>query len=706
MNIAFEIGFWRVPNIKLVRQSEIGECGLASLTMIANFHGYKIDLGSMRHRFPPSLRGAPLKALISSADRLGLMPRAVKLETEHLGKLALPAILHWDMNHYVVIERASLKRGALIHDPANGSRWINWNELSLHFTGVALELRPSGQFEMADTRNYLKITRLWTRITGLKRSLTQIVVLTLVLQAFVLLSPYYLQAVLDVAVPALDTNFLTVLACGFGLLVVFNALAFFMRELILVAAGTSLSYGLTTNVVRRLMRLPSEWFERRHVGDILARFQSVIPIQKFLSEGAIGVILDGFMATLTFTVMLLYSRTLAFIGFMTATLYGLVRLGLLPYQRDALFGNMLARGLEQTHLIESMRSITALRLCNREALRHADWQSKFTDSTNTAVQMARVVIWHGTANIVLLGLENVITVYVGARLVIQGGFTVGMLFAYYAYKSQFLTNARSLIDRSLEVQMINLHLERLSDIVLAKEDPSFESANEGITEFVGKIELRDISYRYSATEPFILSNINLIVNPKDHLVITGPSGGGKSTLAKIILGLIEPTHGELLIDGKPLAHFGYTSYREQIAAILQEDTLLMGSIADNIALFDPGYDMQAVAEAATNAAIDAEIGAMPMGYRTPINNMGAGLSAGQRQRILLARALYRKPKLLLVDEGTAHLDLDNEQRVSATIAQLGITRIVIAHRPATIAAASRRLFLMAGALNEVGPVAR
>ena len=280
------------------------------------------------------------------------------------------------------------------------------------------------------------------------------------------------------------------------------------------------------------------------------------------------------------------------------------------------------------------------------------------------------------------------------------GFSVGMVFAYMAYKNQFITKSAALIDQAIQFKMLSLHLERLSDIALSDEDRSFSSDTDAMTDLIGNIELRDIHYRYSVSDPYVLRGVNLTIDAGEHVAITGPSGGGKSTLLKIMLGLVEPEGGELLIDGVPLHRFGYKSFHRQIAAVLQEDSLFAGSIADNIALFDERIDMQLVRAAAIAASIDEDILRMPMQYETLIGDMGSTLSGGQKQRVLLARALYRRPKILLMDEGTAHLDAQHEAAVNAAISAMGITRIVIAHREETISAADRVVEMRNGTLGD------
>lgn len=699
-----DIGFFSRARVRLVRQTEIAECGLASLTMVANYYGLDIDLGTMRRRFAPSLRGAALKTLIGLADRIGLTPRPVKLQLEQLPNLHVPAILHWDMNHFVVLERVSVGLNdfrALIHNPNGHSTWMSMDEVSDHFTGVALELSPSDNFQTGKQRERLKLSQLWQRMTGIKSALMQVLVLTLVLQAFVLALPYYMQIAVDQALPALDGDLLTVLALGFGLFTIINASATLLRSFVLLVAGTTISYSLASNIAKRLFRLPIEWFEKRHTGDILSRFQSVGPIQSFLTQGAIGALVDGSLAVLTLTLMIWYSPLLALVSVIAFALYTAVRLVSFSFERGAQEASIVTHGKEQTTLIETLRGITTLRLFGRETLRHTLWQTKLTDAVNADVRFARIHIWQNAANTLIFGLENVITIWFAMSFVIEGaGFSVGMVFAYLSYKTQFIGKAATLIDQGIVFKMLGLHLERLSDIALAEEDKSFGENADIETAIKGRIELRNVFYRYSPSDPLVLDGVSLVIDPGEHVAITGPSGGGKSTLVKLILGLVEPEAGEILVDGLPLARFGYKSFHSQISAVLQEDNLFTGSLADNIALFDDQVDLESVVAAATAASIHDDISRMPMQYETLVGDMGSTLSGGQKQRVLMARALYRKPKILIMDEGTAHLDATHEKAVNAAVGAMGITRIIIAHRQETITAANRILVMMHGKVHE------
>ncbi len=685
--------------IRLVRQAEASECGLACLAMIAGFHGLDIDLASLRRAAPVSERGMTLKGLMAVADQLGLSPRAVKAPLAALGELHLPAVLHWDMNHFVVLERAAA-RGVVIHDPASGSRTLTLEEASKHFTGVALELRPAADFQPADRRVRLRLWDLWTRITGLKRTLTQVLILSAVLQAFVLASPYYMQVAIDSALPALDGDLLLVLALGFGLFTLINAGATALRALVLLQVGAGLGYQIAANVARRLFRLPVAYFERRHVGEVLSRFQSIQPIRDALTQGVAAALVDGVMAALTLVLMFLYSPTLALVVLAAFGIYGAVRVVTFAVERQRREDAIRNAAREQSVMIESLRGIVTLRLFGRETERHAMWQNRLAEAAGASLSQGRLSVWQTSANTLVFGLENIVCVYLAIRMAMSGGFSVGMIFAFMAYKQQFVQKAAALIDQAIAFRMLGLHLERLADIALQEEDQGFDVESGGFT-LQGGLDVRQVSCRYASGEPLILDRLDLTVEPGEHVAITGPSGGGKSTLVKILLGLVRPDEGEVLADGWPLGRFGLQNYRRQVAAVLQEDQLFAGSILDNVTFFDAEPDIERAMEACRLAAIHDEIMLMPMRYETLVGDMGQAMSGGQKQRVLLARALYKQPRILVMDEGTAHLDAAAEAVVNRSIAALGVTRIVIAHRLETLRNADRVLVLARGRLHEV-----
>jgi ATP-binding cassette subfamily B protein RaxB len=695
MNI-FPANFSGRKRIELIRQTEAAECGLASLAMIANWHGHDVDLNMLRQRFGVSARGMSLRQLMQTADGMHLLSRPLKLELAGLHLLNLPAILHWDLNHFVVLERVERDR-ALVIDPAGTERWYDHAELGRHFSGVALELRPSHDFQPIDARRKLRFSDLWSDITGFRRALAQTVILSIVMQAYILATPFYLRAAVDEALPALDTNLLVTLAIGFAALAVIGAGAALLRKFVLLSSGAALSYGVTSNLARRLFRLPIAWFEKRKVGDILTKLQSVLPIQRFLIESAPLALIDGLLSILTLGMMLLTAPLLALVTLVGLLIYSVIRLALLREEKLREADYVKALGREQGAIIETLRGIVTLRLAGREAMRHAYWQNRLTDALGARYLHERVKAWHEAARVLIPAVELVIIVYLAISGSMAGALSLGTLFAYLAYRQQFVTAGQSLLDEGIKLRLLDLHLDQLADIAHSDEDGGF---SEPLTQpkFEGRIELRNIHFSYGPHDPLVLAGVDLPIGPGDYIAITGPSGGGKTTLAKIILGLIDPIEGQVLIDGRPLSQYGRRAFRQHVAAVLQDDVLYTGSIADNVASFEE-VDHERLTQCLKAAAIFDDIEAMPMRHHTLVGDMGSTLSGGQRQRVLLARALYRQPDLLLLDEGTAHLDLEHEAQVNRAIGDLGITRIIIAHRPETIAAASRVVRLAAGKID-------
>ena len=686
----------RLPDI---RQSEAAECGLACLAMIASYHGQQIDLGSLRRRYPVSLKGMTLAGVIEAAERIGLAGRPLRLEPVSLARLRLPAILHWDMSHFVVLKRIARNGLAVIHDPALGERRLGMADLSNHFSGVALEIIPSSGFRPGREVVKQQLTGLIGSAHGLLSPLVQTLVLSVVLQAYVLAGPFYMQLAVDEGVVNDDRSLLSVFALGFGLAMLFNAVAGLLRSRILVYLQSRIAFDVGNGLFTHLLRLPLVFFERRHIGDLVSRFSSIEPIRNLLAEGLISAVVDGAMAVLTAAMVFLYSARLGLVVLTALLVYAALRVAFYRMFRRRSVDVVQARARENSTFIETARAIQSIKIFNRESGRKVLWSNRYADvvAANAGVEYLRGGF--KAINDVVFGCENLAVIYLGALAIIDGRMTIGMLFAFIAYKQQFIDKAVRLVEKAIEFRMLDLHLERLADITQAEPEPGQDRTNYR-TKPSGRIEVRNLSFRYAAGEPYVFEGINLTIQAGDYVAITGPSGGGKTTLMKVMLGLLEPTDGEVLIDGLPLTTYGARAFRDHAGVVMQDDQLLSGSIADNICFFDQGFDHEHMQHCARIACVHDDIMRMPMSYDSLIGDMGSSLSGGQRQRILLARALYRRPTLLCMDEGTSHLDTDIEGRVNAAIRKLGLTRIIIAHRPETIASAERRIAIVDGRLHE------
>lgn len=680
-----------------ILQSEAAECGLACLAMVATTNGHAITLPEMRRRFSLSLKGARLSQLIDIAAQLGLRARPLRLDLAQLANLRLPCLLHWDLNHFVVLSSVR-KRSVHILDPAFGRRQMAFAEVSPHFTGVALELVPDLGFQKRRAAPALRLRDLTRGTRGMWSAVAQILALSLVLQIFLVLAPFFMQWVVDQVLVAADRDLLTVLGLGFGLALLLQTGIGLLRGWAVLQLSAQLGLQWHGNLVAHLLRLPLDFFEKRHLGDITSRLGSLQTIQKTLTTGLVETLIDGLMAVLTLALMLAYSARLAALTLAVVSIYLAVRLLLYRRARDGTEQQLAAAARQQGHLLETLRGIQSLKVAGREALRRAGYENLLVRTVNQDLRLGRLGLGFSTASQCLFGLERIAVIWLGAQLALSNAFSVGMLIAYLAYKDQFAMRVSNLIDKGMDLRMLRLHAERLADIVLAEaeSDPGDESRRPALASDIAVVQL---AFRYGDGEPWILQDCSFSVRAGESVAIVGASGCGKSTLLKILLGLLPASRGNIRFGGEDLTRTGARQVRGMVGAVLQDDQLFAGSIADNISFFDPDSMPARIEAAARLAAVHDDIVAMPMGYGSLIGDMGSALSGGQKQRILLARALYRQPKILLLDEATSHLDVARERQVNNAVRALRLTRIIIAHRPETIASADRVLVLDAGTVR-------
>lgn len=688
--------FWhgrgRLP---VLLQGEAAECGLACLAMISSYWGHRIDLPSMRRRFSVSLKGATLKSLITMADAMGMQSRPLKLGLQRLRDLRAPCVLHWDMNHFVVLKHVG-RDHVLIHDPATGQRRIAMGDVHHRFTGVALELTPSAGFVKAEETRRFTLRSLMGHVVGLKRGLLQLLVTGIAIQICALVAPFYMQWVVDEALVAADRDLVTVLGMGFLLLVVVQASIGAVRSWIMATLTADLNFQWQGNAFAHLMKLPLAFFEKRHLGDIVSRFGSIQTVQRALTSQLIEGVIDGILVAATWLVMLLYSVTMTAVASGTVLLYALLRWAIFRSLREANAEQITHAARQQTHFLESARGAQSIRLFGRVHERRIGWMNALAEQFNAELRIARFSISYQTANAVLFSAERVIVIWLAALAVLDMRFSIGMLFAFVSYKDQFSQRVAALVDKLYEFRMLELHGERVADIVMTDAEPEAHATEIDLERIAPSIELRDVSFRYADGEPYVLKHLNLAIPAGQCIAITGVSGCGKTTLVKLLLGLVTPTEGDILVGGIRLQHLGLGNHRRLVGTVMQDDPLFSGSIADNISFFDPSPSQARLEGCAQQAAIHREICAMPMGYNTLVGDIGAGLSGGQKQRILLARALYKAPKILVLDEATSHLDVGNERIVNEAIRRIALTRIVVAHRPETIEMAQRVIVLEGG----------
>jgi ATP-binding cassette subfamily B protein RaxB len=542
-------------------------------------------------------------------------------------------------------------------------------------------------------------------MTNFRRAFGQVLILSLILQLTALLTPFYIQTVIDDAITQGDANLLLLLLIGFAVVYGLNSVTKALREWVMLTLGQSLSFDLGGNVVRHLIRLPLAYFERRHVGDLMSRVGSIQPIQSLLTRGLVNVLIDSVLFLATFVVMVVISPLLAAIVLVSTLAYLAFSQLLYPAMRQRSEEEIIARANEETYLMETIRAIRAVKIHGHEAQRESGWRNQYADVISASYRARLLDIRVGLAENLLFSAAFLVCVYFGALRVIGSTMTIGTLLAFLSYRGNFVTSATSLVDQVQRWRLLGVHLERLSDIVTERKEEF--PAHVRRTALPGpSISLDHLTFAYDEGEAPVIDRLCVEIPAGAFVAIVGPSGAGKTTLLRVLLGLLAPQMGRLLIDGVPLTGATMSAWRGRIGAVLQDDCLLAGTIADNIAFFDPAADRAQIAAAARLAEIDDDIMRMPMGYDSLIGDMGAALSSGQRQRIFLARALFREPDILFLDEGTANLDPAGETRIADMIAGLAITRVVIAHRPALVERADLVFTLEHGRISvREGPLA-
>jgi ATP-binding cassette, subfamily B, bacterial CvaB/MchF/RaxB len=676
----------------LILQTETAECGLACLAMIAGRYGHRVDLPALRRRYSLSLRGTTLRDLVRMASSMRLATRALRAELPHLRRLRLPCILHWDHNHFVVLTRVGRRR-TVIHDPALGRRYVSVQEVDKRFTGIVLEAWPTEGFERKTERARVRIWELLRRTDGFATTATQVLVMSLVLEVITIAIPIAFQLVLDDVVVSNDRDLLMLIALSVGLVLAFRALIDFVRSWAMMVAGSSLTLQWKMSLFRHLLGLPLSFFERRHAGDVASRFTSIDRIQQTLSTASISPVVDGVMAFVLVGMMWLYDPWLAVLAITITGIYALMRSLAYRLYRRANEEAVVYAANENSHFLESLRGMASIKALAIGDRRQGVWNNYLVDRVGAELRVGKIDLVFSTASTFLFGLDRVLIIFFGARAVMEGALTVGMLVAFLAYKDQFSQRVGKFLDTVVKLGTLTVHGERVADIALAELEQG-ESSHPvapapSVISLKAELSARAINFRYSDNEARVIADFDLDVAPGECVAIAGPSGAGKTTLLKILAGLLRPSAGTVLIDDVPLQAIGLEAYRAQIGCVLQDDRLFAGSIAENIAGFSPSPDPERIQLMAKFSAIHNEIVHMPMGYETLVGDMGSSLSGGQMQRIVLARALYRAPRILLLDEATSHLDEENERAINEAIRRLPISRVIVAHRRSTLDMADR-----------------
>ena len=676
--------------IPVVLQQERAECGIACLAMVAAYFGKSISLERLRQNAPLSGHGATFQELVKIADSLQLVSRPVRLSLQEIPNLRLPAVLHWRMNHFVLLTAIG-RHSWTIYDPAVGKRRVKRSELDESFSGVALEFTARPDFSRGKYGTNFGILRIARSFQKLYRYLSLMLCLLFVSQFLALVPAVATQILIDEVVMGQDRIWLYRGLAGLALIIFATILLDALRGWISLYVGTRLTTDSTVAILSHLLSLPVEFVKRRHLGDLMSKMDSLTPIRDAIAAHGINAVIQVLLLLTTLSIMVFYSPGLALVSALGLLLTLGVTLALLPVNRRLGRQLLVHRALQNSSLVETLRGFETVRSLGLSAIRRQHWQGHFLSATEISVKQGKVAIGKGA---VLAGInmgEQLAFLAVAIAGILSKEITLGTVFAFMGFRSRLANAAIQIVELIQSFSLLRVHTDRLFDILQAK--PKAESPNGAIRSTVrGNVKANNLSFRYGDNQ-HVLSSFTCVIKAGSSAVIVGPSGCGKTTLLQILAGQLDPHDGQVVIDDFEISLWEQRSLTEQTAFVMQNDQMFQGTIAENISAFSVAPDLARVRMAAIQAECWSDIQALPLRTETLIGDSGAGLSGGQIQRLTLARALYRQPRILFLDEATSHLDVATERKVLQNIAAMNITLISVAHRPDAIGLADQVIAL-------------
>lgn len=666
------------------------DAGLCCLGAVAQRLGARFNLPELKRRFPTA-QSMSVRQLVDTAGALDLIARPLRCELDDLAKVRRPALIQWGRTAYAFYDRPLADGGARVFVPWTGWQNFSRKELDRVFTGIAIEFTPAPAFAPPPPAPLLPLLSLFKLTPEIAVEAGKVLALAAVVQIYTVAGPLYGRTVLDEAIPKNDHELLNALLLAFIVLALFNSGASALRDLATQKLTSILSFDMTQRIVRHLVRLPLPWFQSRNQAEILGKLASVDAVRMLITNGAMVVLVDGLVSITTLTMLVLTAPGLAVAAVVAFLIYVAIRLVAIPISQRLAARAFEADIIDRGNRMETLRAIQTVKVMGGEDVRIADWSLKFLRSIQTAIDSAAVTALFNALQGAVKTCATLVMFYLGARAVMRGDMTIGLLTAALAYQGQFTDRAFSLVEQYFQWRMLDLHLMRLGDIALSPIEEGADQPLGDVSKIRGELIVEDVSFRYGPALPLVLDGLSLTIAAGEHVAITGRSGAGKSTLIKVLTGLYPPSSGTVRLDGTPVARLGPRTVRRAMGVVMQNDELLTGSVAENVSFFDPEVDMDWVWRCLEMAGIDEEVRAMPMREHSPVGEMGMAVSGGQRQRFQIARALYKRPRLLVLDEATSHLDVAREAGILAMLKAQQVTVIHVAHRPETIASADRVL---------------
>jgi ABC-type bacteriocin/lantibiotic exporter with double-glycine peptidase domain len=634
---------------------------------------------------------------MDAARSYRLESEAVQVAFEDIKDLPLPAIIHWNFNHFIVLERLT-RRGAIVVDPAMGRSRKTWKELDQYFTGVAVVFAPEDYFKLRPAQRP-SLVKYYDLMRSSIPLLAQILGFSFILQLLAMIPAMSSQFLLDRVIIPKQGAWLIGLALALAGTWLGSALSSFSRSYVVQGLQITLDMQLIHRFMSHLLKLPLSFFLQRKTGDLMARVGSLSSLRSFFTSRAVSSILDGFQLIGYGALMIAWQPFLGILILALAIIRVSVSVGMRNWFRQIMDAELAVGGRENAILMESITALETVKSSGAESRMVERWTVRMIDRVNLGLRRRKLELGSGAAMGLFQAGTIALITWLGGTAVIEERMTIGAYAAFMMLQGMVAGPLESLLSAYGQFQYLKNHLRRIDDIL----ETSVEARGPvDPGKLSGLIEVEDLSFRYDPGSPWVLEEIYITIRPGEKIALVGPTGSGKSTLARILLGMHHPEKGKIRFDNRPLEELDLQKLRSQMGVVMQDTFLFNDTVRANMSLNDPGLGMERLYEAARQACILDVIEELPQGFDTPLGENGSRLSGGQRQRLSLARALAHEPSILLLDEATSSLDLETEARLHANLGAIGCTRIVIAHRLATVKDADKIFVLKNGRIAQRG----
>ncbi|AUI55001.1 ABC transporter ATP-binding protein [Prevotella jejuni] len=709
-----------------IKQRDAMDCGPSCLAMIARYYGLRPERDGLRRSCSLGKDGVSLLGISKAAETIGFKTIGGRVSFDTLAfEVPLPCIVHWNQNHFVVVYKIKKRRGnryeVYVADPGKGLITYTKEEFCEHWVstktngeekGIALLLEPTEQFyaqkeeRTAPTQN--RVTFLWGYLKKYKRFFTQLILGLLLGSLLQLVFPFLTQAIVDTGIGGKDIGFVWLVLLAEMMLLFSRTAIDFIRSKILLHISTRINISLISDFFIKLMKLPMKFFDTKLMGDLLQRIEDHRRVEQFLTSSSLSLLFSFFTFLVFGVVLAVYNLGIFFVFLMGTSLYAGWIILFLKKRRQLDYKYFEQAGRNRNVTYQLIGGMQEIKLQGCEQRKRWEWEDVQADLFKVNLQSLNLQQVQQAGSITINEVKNILITVLAATAVIHGNMTLGMMLAVQYIIGQLNSPVEQLIQFIYSWQDVSISLDRMNEIHTETNEENVERTHTAYTDKTTEghsLTIKDLSFKYDIYSPKdILSNINLSIPNGKITAIVGASGSGKTKLVKLLLGFYEPLNGSIQIGNANLSEYNLGWWRSQCGAVMQEGYLFSDTIARNIAISDDEPDIERIRHAARVANIADYIEALPLAYNTMIGQDGQGISQGQRQRILIARVVYKNPMFVFLDEATNALDANNERAITENLSEFykGKTVVVVAHRLSTVRDADQIVVLDEGKIVEVG----